>query len=730
MQPQSVLRLAVAFLLLAYGAPSALAQVELEVVPFGATWRYLDTGVDPGPSWAQPGFDDSTWSSGPAQFGYGEGDESTVVDFGSSPQDRHLTTWFRTTFELGDVEEWRSLRLFLLRDDGAAVWLNGELLRTDRMPWGGWDAETLADGTTEGSEEAILHGFDQSPDTLVQGTNVLAVEVHQAAPDSDDLSFDLSLTARRLHGIVRGPYLQPESPTSMRVRWSTARPTYSAVRFGTSPDLLDNQVSIQGQFTDHNVLVTGLQPETVYHYDLGPQAGELLPGREYRFRTPPEPTTTQHRFWVTGDAGTANQFQRAVRDGLTAAGGPDPDLWVLLGDNAYPQGDPAAYQRALFDMYPAQLSQTPLISVRGNHENDETYFYETFDFPADGAMGGVPSGSEAYFSMDWGNVHFVCLDSYATSRAVGDAMYTWLEADLAAFDAEWLIAVWHHPPYSAGTHNSDNVLNMVEMRANFLPLLEGAGVDLVLAGHSHGYERSFLIDGHYGQSGAFDSSMLVDGGDGQESGDGAYTTANTPGSGAVFSVTGCSGDVRPANYDHPVMFVSGPLLGSLLIDVSGPRLDYSFIGIEGQVQDSFTLLHDDSIQTYCAPTLHSGGCASTISWEGQPSLSGSQGFLIHADQMLPDANGLMIYGFEASDVPLFEGRLCVAQPLTRRPTVNSGGSTGCSGRLSDDFGALLAMGSDPLLQAGVTVYTQFWFRDSASSTGANFSEALSFVLLP
>ena len=86
-------------------------------------------------------------------------------------------------------------------------------------------------------------------------------------------------------------------------------------------------------------------------------------------------------------------------------------------------------------------------------------------------------------------------------------MYNWLENDLLNTTQDWIVAFWHHPPYSKGSHNSDSESYLIDMRENFLPLLEENGVDLVLSGHSHSYERSYFLNGHYGNSNSFDPSI-------------------------------------------------------------------------------------------------------------------------------------------------------------------------------------------------------------------------------
>ena len=201
----------------------------------------------------------------------------------------------------------------------------------------------------------------------------------------------------------------------------------------------------------------------------------------------------------------------------------------MLGDNAYESGLDVEYQNAVFDMYPQTLRQSVLWPTLGNHDGAAANsslqsgpYYDMFTLPKNAEAGGSASGTEAYYSFDYGNIHFICLESFETSRAANSAMMTWLANDLAATSQEWVVAYFHHPPYSKGSHDSDLDIEMREMRQNALPILEAGGVDLVLTGHSHSYERSFLIDGHYGSSSTFTQSMKKDGGSGREDGTGAY----------------------------------------------------------------------------------------------------------------------------------------------------------------------------------------------------------------
>jgi hypothetical protein len=280
----------------------------------------------------------------------------------------------------------------------------------------------------------------------------------------------------------------------------------------------------------------------------------------------------------------------------------------MLGDNAYTAGTDEEFQAAVFDMYAPTLKQSVLWPTLGNHDagsassaTQSGVYYDIFTLPTLGQAGGQPSGTEAYYAFDHANIHFICLDSHDTDRSPEGAMATWLKADLAGTRREWIIAFFHHPTYTKGTHDSDNDTDsdgrMRDMREVFMPILEAGGVDLVLTGHSHNYERSFLLDGHYGKSETFVAAkMALDRGDGREKGSGAYRkpAGKSPHRGEVSVVAGSSGHTsdKPIPLNHPAMFVSLKEMGSVAIDINGKRLDLTFINEHGVTRDNFTLLKE------------------------------------------------------------------------------------------------------------------------------------------
>ena len=232
----------------------------------------------------------------------------------------------------------------------------------------------------------------------------------------------------------------------------------------------------------------------------------------------------------------------------------------------------------------------------GNH--DSTSFAGVSAGPYFDVFGLPPaSGSPNYYSFDYGDVHFVVLDAHSADLDPNGAQITWLASDLAASSAPWKIAIVHTPPYTKGSHDSDVEAAHFPVRENALPLLEAHGVQLVLAGHSHNYERSFLIRGHYGVSGTWDPDLhLVDGGDGCP--DDAFRTECSGGAdgayrknGTVYVVVGnASRFGSPGTLDHPVMaYADDTVLGSLVVDVESDRLEARFLQQDGVVADRFVI---------------------------------------------------------------------------------------------------------------------------------------------
>ena len=191
MMSPAILRLLPLWLALGLLLPARAAET---LIAANAAWRYLDTGTNLGTAWRAADFDDSLWNSGPAQLGFGDGDESTVINGGPSNA-RHRTIYFRSRFVIAEVGALTNFAARLLRDDGAVVYVNGVEAFRQNMPAGPITANNLALTATDAPEESAFYLQALPPVFFQTGTNLVAVEVHQATVGSSDLSFALELLA-------------------------------------------------------------------------------------------------------------------------------------------------------------------------------------------------------------------------------------------------------------------------------------------------------------------------------------------------------------------------------------------------------------------------------------------------------------------------------------------------------------------------------------------------------
>ncbi len=419
--------------------------------------------------------------------------------------------------------------------------------------------------------------------------------------------------------LVRPPYLQLGTPTSMIVCWRTASPTDSRVRYGVAPGVLNQEVSSSTPVSDHCLGISGLAPTTRYYYDVGSTTTVLGGGTTgHHFTTsPPAGSPLPFTAWVVGDGGNGTPTQQAVMNAMLAEAGADrPTLALFAGDMAYYSGTDQEFTSNFFAPYAEVLKSAVTWPSLGNHEGASTTsgdpgpstgpYYDAFTLPAAAQAGGVASGTEAYYSFDHGNAHFISLNSDQVSRSPGGAMATWLANDLANTTQDWIVAFFHHPPYTKGTHNSDYAGDsggrLVEMREHLLPILEAGGTDVVFTGHSHIYERSLLIDGVYGYGTAphfatpelatlVADGRILDGGDGRVGSDGRYLKprGKAPHGGTVYVVAGNGGQPTGGAGDHPVTFFAEAANGSTLLSIAGNQLTVRNVRADGVVTDTFTL---------------------------------------------------------------------------------------------------------------------------------------------
>jgi len=199
----------------------------------GDTWRYEDSGSDQGAAWRQTSFNDSAWSSGAAQLGYGQGDERTVVSYGWDDFEKNTTTYFRKQFTRPSSVTWTNVALRVCFTDGVAVYLNGtEVLRRNLAPAAPFNQ--LADASNTERQNYWI-SVPITPALIVSGVNTVAVELHRLEPYGLDLSFDLQL----LEGGVELPMRFTSMPLLTAGVWriGIAGPSGSLARVEACNDL-------------------------------------------------------------------------------------------------------------------------------------------------------------------------------------------------------------------------------------------------------------------------------------------------------------------------------------------------------------------------------------------------------------------------------------------------------------------------------------------------------------
>jgi hypothetical protein len=460
------------------------------------------------------------------------------------------------------------------------------------------------------------------------------------------------------------------SNASVTIRWRTNVATVGRVVYSSEPEyeLLGQGSPIAEEAaptTEHKITLTGLKANQQYRYYIGATVVTQPPSfpvileksPDHFFKTPPLPGTKQKvKMWVLGDFGYTNPYPpvanrqdsviAAWKDFMTVNKTGPMDLWLWLGDNAYEQGTDQEYQRRIFlkdsTRYDFMFRQTPFYGTPGNHDyydgtktvddlklkrfNKDIHYYSVVDNFKNGEGGGEPSLTEAYYSFDYANIHFISLDTYGFEKqgddsrsilAANSVQEQWLRRDLARANANpainWVIVFTHMPPYTGGSHNSDTEDELIYVRQNLVPILDDYKVDLFVTGHSHGYERSRLMRGLKTASADFASAthnpVLTSNAQDNARYDGTpnscfyyKNSAATKNEGIVYVVNGGGGRGPEPNPDNN--FRNRPLVaklmaashlsggGSMYLEVENKRLTAKFVAANKQILDQFTIFKD------------------------------------------------------------------------------------------------------------------------------------------
>lgn len=574
------------------------------LVAFGSTWKYWDRGSDLGAGWTDPAYSDDGWPSGPAELGFGDGDEATAVDIGPAGA-RHPTTYFRHEVTLVNAGQYGTMRARLRSDDGVVVHVNGQEAFRFNMPSGAITYSTLASTTIDGAEETEVREFQFNPRLLRDGINVVAVEVHQSTATSSDLTFDLELVGTTAvspllvpfgatwkyladgsnqgsawketafsdaswpsgpaklgygtaeDGIVTTvPYGNPSSKyitTYFRKTFQVAAPAAfkslrvaievddgavvylngtQAFRENMPEETIDYLTLATAAKSDEaerrrsiftvpagwlrqgtNVVAVEVHQALATSSDLGLDL-ELV-GDEGAPPTepPPDPQGTTH-FAIIGDYGNGGSNAHAV---AAMVRGWNPAFVITTGDNVYESGLVGEFQKAVGDLYCGFIHPYPSPEwtssnrpaapcAHGTSTNNATNRF----FPSlgnhdvgNGAHTGEPyyayftlpsgPGNERYYTFTEGPVQFFALDSNSDRKVTG-TQARWLKDAVSASSARWKIVYMHHSPFTV----ADGRNSIPDLQWPFADW----GVDAVIAGHDHDYQHYLVKGVHYFVNGA------------------------------------------------------------------------------------------------------------------------------------------------------------------------------------------------------------------------------------
>lgn len=505
--------------------------------------------------------------------------------------------------------------------------------------------------------------------------------------------------------VTRGPYLQMGTRTAVTIRWRTDSPTIGQVTYGLSTSSLSGSAVEATPSTEHEVRLTNLTPDQQYFYSIGTPSTVLQQGANQYFLTaPPADTKRKIRIASFGDCGFTwiGTNQADVRNAFLSFKGNTPvDLWNLIGDNSY-EGEDAHFQYNFFTPYgPNLLPNQLLFAVPGNHDysnrpdlaaSHAIPYFDMFTFPTNGEAGGLPSGTEQWYSYDYGPIHFVMLDGYGTRSLNGverkfyddttnHPQVQWLKQDLAANTKKWTIVYQHFPSYSQGSHNSETEADLVAIRQRINPILERYGVDLVLNGHSHDYERSWPIHDHYGPMSDFannpaayrfpahNSTGRYDG----SAGSCPYvTTSEKRKQGTIYVVSGSAGafNPNPTPTTHPIMVKTEKVMGgSFFLEIEDNRLDAKFIQANPPgyvIGDQFTIMKD--IAKTNSLTVSAGQSVTLVaSYVGTYLWSSTAG-----SSVMANTRTVVVTPTTSQTLTVSDGRGCVHDSFVLTVTCNNG----------------------------------------------------------
>ncbi|RTY93896.1 metallophosphoesterase [Flavobacterium sp. GT3R68] len=453
------------------------------LIPTGSSWKYLSNGSNQGTAWKGTSFGDTSWSSGLAQLGYGDGDEATTLSYGTSSTNKYITTYFRKNLTVTNPTAFVNYTMNVRRDDGVVVYINGVEVYRNNMPAGTVSYTTKASTACSDDGSTFLTStLTQAQAGFVAGTNTIAVEIHQNAINSSDISFDMSLVgnataASTIKHIRWGSSNNPlegltvtwrNTGTTSQIKWGYT----TACEQGTFPAVVRNGYA--DKFYNYT-FPTVTANATIYYQLYDAPAAVWTSQKTYQ--TAPSVTSTDFSFLAIGDSRSGMSVWNQV---AALANAKTPDFTIYTGDIVN-SGSSATDWDSWFNNGTSFIENNLVFHSLGNHDAASVPTYQNvFELPK-----SVPTtGTNLYYSFTYGDAVFIALNSEDPANVT---QYNWLVSTLEANSAKkWKIIFFHRPFYTIGAHAGE----MNSYFGTWWKAFDDYGVDLIVNGHDHMYERT------------------------------------------------------------------------------------------------------------------------------------------------------------------------------------------------------------------------------------------------
>jgi len=450
------------------------------------------TGVDS--MWFNAGFDDSGWTGG--QYGVGYDTAGSAANLLQTTVPNYtLSVYTRAHFNIAEDTTVSNVFLGADFDDGYAAWIDGAEVYRDNVPSGDLAGNTPASANHESSNGNVPNYSPLRDITsvaaglLTPGEHVLAIGVWNISGSSTEIVLVPRLSINEPIEIIKGPYLQNVGLDHITVMWETSFASASRVDYWSDQYYY---VEDPTPVTIHEITLTGLSPDTQYHYKV--TLGDVS-SAENTFWTAMSPTTA-FRFVAYGDNRGEDNYnwqsnhEAVINAIITSA----PDTVLHVADFVYNGGNYAQWYPHFFGPAANLMKNTTMFPSIGNHE------YNGDSTAANYRMFFSLPGNERWYSFDYGNSHFICLDDNDVSYyKTGTEQYNWLVSDLEWARnpqnpnlPQWIFVFFHIPPYTYAENHSDDP----NVQQYLVPVFEQYGVTMVFSGHTHAYER-YLNNGVY-----------------------------------------------------------------------------------------------------------------------------------------------------------------------------------------------------------------------------------------